>query len=100
MSDESHHRHVHSSADPACLEIFARLSDYLDGELTAADCDAIQAHIRDCPPCIDFVASLRRSIEAAQHLGCEERPAALSAETCERLRAAWAESLRRRGGPA
>ena len=97
MSDEAKHEHTHSSADPACLEIFARLSEYVDGEPTAADCDAIQAHIRDCPPCVDFVASLRQSIDAAQRLGCEEQPVALSAEVRDRLRAAWAESLRRRG---
>ena len=62
MSDEAKHEHTHSSADPACLEIFARLSEYVDGELTAADCDAIQAHIRDCPPCVDFVG-----LAAAEH---------------------------------
>jgi anti-sigma factor RsiW len=97
MSDEASAQHAHSSADPACLEVFARLSEYVDGELPPADCDAIREHIRDCRPCLDFIASLRRGITAARHLGSVEKPVPLSEETRERLRQAWVESLRRRG---
>ena len=96
MSDEHKDRHVHSAADPACLEVFARLSEYVDGELDECECAAIQEHIRDCPPCVEFVESLRRSIVAARTLGCEEKPGALSGDVRERLRGAWAESLKRR----
>lgn len=45
-----------------CQEIFAALSQYLDAELPAADCEAIQAHIAACPPCVEFVNSLKKTI--------------------------------------
>ena len=88
----------HSPADPSCLEVFERLSEYLDHELTPADCAHIEEHIRDCPPCVAFLESLKGCIEASHHLMAEE-PAArpLPADVRARLEAAWQAALRRRG---
>jgi len=39
------------------------LSEYLDEELPPASCAEILEHMKDCPPCITFLESLRKSIE-------------------------------------
>jgi anti-sigma factor RsiW len=46
-----------------CKEIFALLSDYLDHDLPEDVCREIDAHIADCPPCVAFVNSLRKTVE-------------------------------------
>ena len=45
-----------------CKEIFALLSEYLDMELTPDSCLELESHLEGCPPCIDFLESLRKSI--------------------------------------
>jgi anti-sigma factor RsiW len=89
------HDHQHGK-DPLCLEIFARLSEYLDGELAAEDCAGIEAHIADCPPCVEFVKQLRGSIEASHHFRVPGQPAPVDAELRERLSQAWSEALVRK----
>jgi anti-sigma factor RsiW len=90
--------HTHRPDDPACLEVFARLSEFLDGELPECDCQEIERHIADCPPCVDFVRSLRESIEASHHFHGSERVPSVPAEVQNRLKAAWAAALARRTG--
>lgn len=36
-----------------CDEVFARLQDYLDRELTTAEIAQVEAHLAECPPCAD-----------------------------------------------
>jgi anti-sigma factor RsiW len=76
-----------------CKEIFAQLSAYLDADLPAATCEEIQAHIADCPPCIEFVNSLRRTVELCHGHASGEQPAPLAGETRERLLAAYREMM-------
>ena len=45
-----------------CGEIFANLSEYLDGELPSDLCAEMTEHIQDCEPCVAFVESLKKSI--------------------------------------
>lgn len=47
----------------SCAEIFSLLSEYLNLELPPDACRAIESHLADCPPCIDFVESLRTTID-------------------------------------
>ena len=47
----------------ACREIFANLSEYIDGRLEPASCEEMQAHIASCPPCVAFIDDLRSAIE-------------------------------------
>jgi hypothetical protein len=49
-----------------------QLSDYLDGELTAAETAAVEAHLRDCAACNAVLNDLKRIVAQAQHL--EPRP--------------------------
>jgi anti-sigma factor RsiW len=80
------------------VEVFERLSEYLDGELTPADCAHIEEHIRDCPPCVAFLESLRSCIRASHSL-LAEHPASrpLPEDVCEKLKAAWQAALQRLG---
>lgn len=96
MTRHSHSHHAHGQRDPRCLEIFARLSEYLDGELDEMDCRLIEEHIQDCAPCVEFMRSLRRSIEAAHTYAAEVEPSQLPPEVESRLKQAWQEALRRR----
>lgn len=94
MSDS----HRHSPKDPACLEVFAKLSEYIDGELPEGDCGLIEQHIADCPPCIEFLRNLRRSVAASREIQSDLRPDPMPPEIETRLRAAWTKALARRGG--
>lgn len=97
MSGHHHnHKHEHSGKDPACLEIFARLSEYLDGELPPEDCAGIEAHIADCPPCVEFLKDLRRSVEASHGFRVPAAPSPVDSELRNRLSKAWKEALARR----
>lgn len=96
MTRHEHSHHGHGPRDPRCLEIFARLSEYLDGELGEMDCRLIEEHIQDCEPCVEFVRSLRRSIEAAHTYHAQMEPSQLPPELESRLKQAWQEALRRR----
>lgn len=46
-----------------CREMFAQLSEYLDGHLTDASCEHIQKHLQDCPPCVAFLSDLQRAVQ-------------------------------------
>jgi anti-sigma factor RsiW len=88
--------HLHDRRDPACLEVFARLSEYIDGELEPAQCDEVERHISDCPPCIDFLRSLRLSVQASRELQAATALPPVPPAVEERLRSAWQAALARR----
>jgi len=46
-----------------CKEMFARLSEYIDGELPEDLCERIEGHMEGCAPCKDFLASLERTVQ-------------------------------------
>jgi len=52
----------HRHGSEQCREIFARLSEYLDGELPAGLCGQIEGHMDGCPPCRAFLRSLERTV--------------------------------------
>jgi tetratricopeptide (TPR) repeat protein len=65
-----------------------RLSDYLDGELSAEECRDVEAHLRECASCSDVLNELKRVVALAQSI--EPRPprADLWAGIAERIDAA------------
>ena len=79
-----------------CREVFEMLSEYLDGELPADTCAHIEQHIADCPPCVEFVESLRRSVSVYRNYRPSENPPPLSPEAKERLAKAYRQMLARR----
>jgi len=46
-----------------CEDLFAALSQYLDAELPPGDCAALEKHIAGCPPCVEFLNSLKKTVE-------------------------------------
>lgn len=43
----------------ACAAVGEQLSAYLDGELSEAEAEAVEAHLRDCPDCARLCGALR-----------------------------------------
>jgi anti-sigma factor RsiW len=80
------HQHPHPPED--CREIFARLSEYLDGELPPEAAKELESHLCACPPCVEFVRSLRRTVDLCHGFDPGLGPAPLPAEVRERLLAA------------
>jgi RNA polymerase sigma-70 factor (ECF subfamily) len=76
-----------------CKEIFAALSDYLSMELPPDACADLEAHLQGCPPCIEFVESLRKSIELCRTHTPEPLPDPLREEARQQLRRACDEML-------
>jgi RNA polymerase sigma-70 factor, ECF subfamily len=46
-----------------CRDLFARLSDYIDGVLEDDFCAQMQKHLSDCEPCLAFLASLEHVVK-------------------------------------
>lgn len=88
--------HQHDKRDPACLEVFAKLSEYVDGELDAVDCQEVEAHIADCPPCVEFLQSLKRCVAAERQFQGREECGPVPPELEKRLKTAWQAALARR----
>jgi anti-sigma factor RsiW len=57
-----------------CRELLSQLSDYIDGELEAALCDELEAHLADCPNCRVMVDTVRKTITLYQTATPAELP--------------------------
>lgn len=66
---------------PACRELFANLSEYLDGRVQPRTCEQMSAHIDACPSCVAFLGDLRTAIDRCRSLEVRCDPAVI-----ERLR--------------
>ena len=77
--------HNHRPGSPRCRDLFARLSEYLDGELDEALCSEAETHLEDCPPCRDFLESLRRTVGLLDRLPAERVPEEIRREVRESL---------------
>jgi len=76
-----------------CKDLFAALSEYLDAELPPGDCAAIEAHIADCPPCIEFVDSLKKTVHLCKNCGPAPELPPLSDDLRTKLLDAYKHSL-------
>jgi len=81
-----------------CREIFAGLSEYMDGELTPEARRELEEHLCGCPPCVEFVESLRRTVDFCRGFRPEDTPSPLSSEAREQLLAACRKMLASRPG--
>lgn len=86
---------AHDTAE--CRELFARLSAYLDGELSAEERRRIEEHLCDCPPCVEFIASLRRTVDLCRGFDPGAAPPALAPELKQQLLAAYQKACESRG---
>jgi len=52
----------------ACRDLFANLSEYLDGRVEPRTCDEMRAHIESCPSCVAFLRDLRAAIDRCRSM--------------------------------
>jgi anti-sigma factor RsiW len=45
-----------------CRDFVEFLSEYLSGELTAAECAEFEAHLAACPACVAYLDTFRKTI--------------------------------------
>lgn len=67
-----------SQRPAACRDLFANLSEYLDGKVQTATCDQMRTHIEACPACVAFLRELRKAIERCRTLEMPCDPAVAS----------------------
>jgi anti-sigma factor RsiW len=71
-----------------CRDVLARLSEYLDHDLSPSDLARIEQHVRGCDHCERFGGRFAATVTALKReLG---QPAALGVDVAARLRAALA----------
>jgi RNA polymerase sigma-70 factor (ECF subfamily) len=51
-----------------CRDLFANLSEYLDGRVEPLTCDQMRGHIEACPSCVAFLRDLRAAIDRCRSL--------------------------------
>jgi anti-sigma factor RsiW len=84
--------HVHGGSE--CRALFARLSEYLDGEIDEDGCAHVDAHLADCPPCRAFLESLRRTVRLVR----SDPATGLPEEARRAVVAAWRKARAAAGG--
>ena len=62
--DDHDHKH--------CLEMFEKLSEFIDGELDHAACEEIQKHADDCVACFSCLETLKRTVAICKNI--EDKP--------------------------
>lgn len=76
-----------------CREVFSQLSDYLNFELPPDACQEMESHIARCPPCIEFVESLRKTVELCRRYPPTELPDPLAKDARAQLLEAYRRML-------
>ena len=64
-------RRMRSKSKPRpneCRDLFANLSEYLDGRVEPVTCDQMRSHIEACPACVAFLRDLRAAIDRCRSL--------------------------------
>ncbi len=69
-----------------CSELLVHLSDYVDGELEAALCSEIEAHLARCPDCRIMVDTVRKVIGLYRTAAAKELPSDVEARLFEALK--------------
>ncbi len=77
---------THTHDPETCRALVERLSEYLDAELSPDLCRQIEGHLEDCPPCREFLESLKRTVRWLDTVKTESMPEELRRELQERLR--------------
>ncbi len=81
-----------------CRDVFGKLSAYIDGELTPEDRRDLEEHLCGCAPCVEFVNSLRRTVDLCRQFEPGDSPGPMTAEAKEQLLAACRKMLASRRG--
>jgi anti-sigma factor RsiW len=54
-----------------CMELVEVVTDYLEGTLPDPDRKRLEAHLAECPYCEEYIAQMRRTVEALGALPAE-----------------------------
>jgi anti-sigma factor RsiW len=63
-----------------CRELFERLSDYVDGELSQEICEEIRRHMEGCDPCVAFAKTLKKTADLCRRLPSQPIPPEVAAD--------------------
>jgi anti-sigma factor RsiW len=77
--------------DRRCKQIFATLSQYLDGDLPAKNCRDLERHLKDCKPCLAYLENLKTTIQACRKYRVKRVP-----KPSARVRSALLKGIRKR----
>ena len=55
----------------SCKDILEKLSENIDEELDPGLCDEIDGHMGDCPPCVAFMNTLKKTVKLYNKAGEE-----------------------------
>jgi len=69
-----------------CREILESLSDYIDDDLNAEECDQIETHVERCAPCQAFLNTLQRTVDFCRDATVESINDPRRADLREKLR--------------
>lgn len=70
-----------------CGTLLARMSAYLDGDLGAATCRAIEAHAATCPQCAGVIAEFRQATGLCRQAADAPLPEAVRKLAKDRVKA-------------
>jgi anti-sigma factor RsiW len=73
-----------------CLELFDRLSEYIDQEMDPAELQEIEAHLTECLTCFSCLQSLQQTIGLCKQTARQPVPAVFS----QKLHS-WVQDLQR-----
>ncbi len=68
-----------STLSDECQQVLAGVSAYLDGDLDASECEAVEKHGLTCPHCSALVAGLRETVGLCRQVGAVALPDAVRA---------------------
>jgi anti-sigma factor RsiW len=66
-----------SESVTSCRTILSTISAYLDGELEATACEAIEQHCQTCTSCASLVSGLRDTVGLCRKAGSTPLPEAV-----------------------
>ncbi len=89
MEEKKQRRHRHT-----CEGVVDLLCDYLEGDLPSDEEKDLGIHMEDCPPCVAFLNTYRKTSEVCRLLSPEDIPPELR----ERLEKFLKESQKKRRG--
>ena len=93
MNAMKHKDRMGGRSRPSRREIFAALSEFLDGTLPVRTCRELERHLRSCKPCIVYLETLKKTIAACRAYRVPPAPLP-SAEVREAIkRAIWRKRL-------
>lgn len=69
-----------------CERVLAEIEAYIDGELDAVSCDAIERHCAGCPSCARVTRGLQKTVGLCQEAGRAPLPAPVRDRAREQMK--------------